>query len=252
LGEALAEAGRKDAAIAAFRHYLHLDPADSMGGAVQLALLGADAIPEAMTPAFIRRLFDNYADHFDEALVNTLRYVGPQALRNAVETAAPGRRFTRMLDLGCGTGLAGLAFRSLVERLDGVDLSPRMVAQANAKEIYDTAVVGDVVTHLRGCAGAYDLVIAADVLVYFGALDEVFRAAHGALQPDGIFAFTVQASSGDGFTLGEERRFSHSRNYLTAHAGEAGFRSVVMSDGTFRQNRGLDVPGLLAVLRKSK
>ncbi len=249
-GEALADAGQKGAAIAAYRHYLRLDPADSMGGAVQLALLGAAPIPGAMTPAFIRRLFDTYADGFDEALVNALRYVAPEALRQAVERAAPERHFMRVLDLGCGTGLAGLAFRPLAERLEGVDLSPRMVAQAIAKGVYDMAVVGDLVAHLRSVPGAIDLVIAADVLVYFGALDDVFSAVDGALTSGGLFGFTVQAHGGDGFALGEERRFSHSREYLSRLAGATGLEAVLLTEGVFRKNLGMDVPGLLALLRK--
>ena len=46
-------------------------------------------------------------------------------------------RFGTMLDLGCGTGLAGEAFRPHVDWLEGVDLSPGMIAQARKKTIYD-------------------------------------------------------------------------------------------------------------------
>jgi predicted TPR repeat methyltransferase len=250
-GEALAEAGRKDAAVAAFERYLRLDPADSMGGGVQLALLGAAPPPEKMPPAFIRRLFDNYADHFDESLVNALHYVAPQALRVAVDQAAPGRRFRRVLDLGCGTGLAGAAFKAIAERLEGVDLSPRMVAEANGKGIYDLTAVADITTYLRGHAETFDLIVAADVLVYFGALEEIFDAAHGALTPGGLFAFTVQRHDGDVFALGEERRFSHGRAYLSRLAAARRLDICALTDGVFRQNKGRDVPGLLAVLRKN-
>ena len=45
--------------------------------------------------------------------------------------------FGAMLDLGCGTGLGGAAFRPFVDRLVGVDLSPAMIAQAAAKGLYD-------------------------------------------------------------------------------------------------------------------
>src|SRR6185312_3401290 len=47
-----------------------------------------------------------------------------------------------MLDLGCGTGLAGTAFAPLADRLVGVDLSPAMVAQAENKQLYDRVATG--------------------------------------------------------------------------------------------------------------
>jgi predicted TPR repeat methyltransferase len=40
-----------------------------------------------------------------------------------------------MLDLGCGTGLAGAVFRPFVERLVGVDLSPAMIARRDEKNL---------------------------------------------------------------------------------------------------------------------
>jgi predicted TPR repeat methyltransferase len=52
---------------------------------------------------------------------------------DAIERVA-GRplRIGSMLDLGCGTGLAGAAFRPQVDWLVGVDLSPGMIAEARA------------------------------------------------------------------------------------------------------------------------
>jgi predicted TPR repeat methyltransferase len=251
LGEARAQAAESDGAVAAFRRYLALDPADSMGAAMNLSLLGAATTPKGMTPAFIRRLFDNYAERFEDSLVKALHYSAPQALRAALEAHAPGRTFARVLDLGCGTGLAGAAFRSLAHRLDGVDLSPRMVAEANAKGVYDSTAVADIVAHLGGFKGAFDLITAADVLVYFGDLDDVFAAVRAALTPDGLFVFTVQRHEGAAFSLGEERRFSHSRGYIGELAAKSALSLVALTDGVFRRDKGVDVPGLLVVATAS-
>ena len=54
---------------------------------------------------------------------------------SAIQRAVNPRPGERIADLGCGTGLAGAAFRPLVRRLAGVDLSPAMVAQARAKSM---------------------------------------------------------------------------------------------------------------------
>ena len=118
--EALAESGDRAGAATAYRHYLSVDPTDSMGAAVRLALLdGADL--DALPQAYVRRLFDDYAPRFDEALVKRLAYTAPAKLRAAIVELAPQRRFAATLDLGCGTGLAGVALRDITTWLEGVD-----------------------------------------------------------------------------------------------------------------------------------
>ncbi|TAL02439.1 MAG: methyltransferase domain-containing protein [Rhodospirillaceae bacterium] len=249
LAETLAESGRTDAASAEYRAYLVLDPADSMGASIRLALLGSDTPPATVPEAYVRRLFDEYAPRFDKSLVDRLAYRAPEALRAAVGAIPTGRKYTATLDLGCGTGLAGAAFRSMTEWLEGVDLSPRMVGEARRKKIYDHLAVGDMSEHLRAATRHFDLVVAADVLVYVGALDDIFRAVRGKTTDDGVFAFTVQRHDGEDFMLGTEHRYRHGRNYIAACATANGFAVARLDDGVFRHEGGADVPGLLAVLR---
>ena len=113
LAETLAEAGRVAKATQEYRAYLALDPADSMGAGIRLALLSATPAPDGLPDAYVRRLFDDYAPRFENALMERLAYRAPAALRAAVDNVASGRAFRTMLDLGCGTGLAGVAFRSI-------------------------------------------------------------------------------------------------------------------------------------------
>ncbi|MBY0512094.1 MAG: methyltransferase domain-containing protein [Rhodospirillaceae bacterium] len=244
LAETLAEADRKDEALAAYNAYLALDPADSMGAAVKLALLGAnsgDALPEA----YVRRLFDDYAARFDTALVGKLKYRGPQILRAAIDQAQPYGMFSRAYDLGCGTGLMGAALRERVQWLGGVDLSPAMIKEAECKGIYDELAVGDMLNALHDIESC-DLIVAADVLTYVGDLAPIFETVRTKL--DGFFAFTIQKKDGDGFALGAEHRFSHSRDYITALAYQKGFEILLLQDAVTRQEKGVDVPGLVAVL----
>src|SRR5437764_279046 len=101
-------------AIAAFHKALGVDPDDRYGAVLRLARLGAANPSAAMSPAYVRTLFDQYAPHFDVGLVQGLLYRGPKILREAIERTGHGgngsMRFSRMLDLGCGTGLAGAEF----------------------------------------------------------------------------------------------------------------------------------------------
>ena len=249
LADALDAAGDSTRAIAAYRAYLASDPADSMGAAVRLALLAATPPPPALPDAYVKRLFDEYAPRFDAALTERLGYRAPERLSAVL--AAEGRRFACLLDLGCGTGLAGVAVRSLTDRLVGVDLSPGMIAEAHRKAIYDDLTVAEMVRYLARGSDTCDAVIAADVLVYVGDLAAVFIAVAARLSDGGVFAFTVQRGDGDGFTLGAEHRYSHSRAYVTSTAVAASFDIMQISDDVFRQEKGKDVPGLLAVLRRT-
>jgi len=249
LGEARAEAGDHAGAAAAYRRYRELVPEDSMGAALRLALLDAAPIPEAAPEAYVTRLFDEYAPRFDAALTERLAYRAPGALRDAITRVAPGRRFARIIDLGCGTGLAGLAFRPLTEWMEGVDLSPRMVAEAARKQIYDHLAVAELRDHLAHADRPFDLVIAADVFGYLGNLAPIFAAVRAALVTGGVFAFTVQEAVSGDYSLGAEHRYSHSRAYIRRCATAAGFEVVMLEPGVFRQEKGVDVPGLLVVLK---
>ena len=250
LAEMLAAAGDTAGAVAAYHAYLALDLTDSMGAAARLALLGATGMPAALPDAYVRRLFDQYAARFDSALVEKLRYRAPELLRAAILRAAPGRRFARTFDLGCGTGLAGAVLRDMTDWLGGVDLSPAMVKQAEQKGIYDHLHSGDMTRALSAFPEPCDLIVAADVLVYCGDLAPLFAAVRAATTTDGLFAFTVQRAEAGTFVLGPEQRFSHGRAYLTGLAATLGFTVVTLENVVTRQEKGVDVPGLIAVLSR--
>jgi len=249
LAEVLAEAGRTDDAVEAYREYLALDADDSMGAGARLALLGVQTASE-LPQAYVARLFDQYAGRFDTALTEGLRYRAPLLLREAIVRTAPGRRFARVFDLGCGTGLGGAALRDLAGWLGGADLSPAMLRQAEHKNIYDHLETGDMVAALAHLAAPCDLIVSADALVYLGDLAPVFTAVRRALAPDGLFAFTVQRGDKD-FSLGPEQRFSHSREYVRGTAERGGLRVNLLENAVSRQEKGVDVPGLLGVFSAS-
>ena len=255
LGQAEEGRAERDEAAAAFGRAAALDPEDVLGAKVRLAQLGIGDPASAMSPAYIRELFDEYAIRFDRHLRKSLAYRGPELLHDAVLRACSLRlrdfRFGRMLDLGCGTGLVGEVFRGECREMAGIDLSPAMVKRAQAKMLYDDLAVGDLVPWLHAQpAASAELVIAADVFVYLADLAPVFAAARRALAPAGLFAFTVQAQEGHGVLLGPDGRYAHGERYLCDLATSAGFASLVFEAVSTRQDRGSDVPGYSLVLSR--
>ncbi|MBW8729377.1 MAG: methyltransferase domain-containing protein [Inquilinus limosus] len=249
LGQAL-EAADGDAA-AAYRMALDLDPEDRMGAAVRLALIGAAPVPAQLPEAHVRTLFDQYAPRFDTALVEALRYRGPELLRQAVDRAAPEGPLD-ILDLGCGTGLAGIAFADRRRRLDGIDLSPGMILQAMARNLYDRLEPGEIVAALADWPERYDLALAADVAVYIGDLVPLFAATRRVLRPGGLFALTLEAQDGagdEGWRLGDHHRYQHSAAYLRDVAAKADFAVVEIESAWTRTENKVPLPGWVAVLR---
>src|SRR5918994_355901 len=222
LGRAWLELGERKKAITALQRCLDAGPADPP--AVQALIDRIEGDPtETMSHAYVRALFDRYAERFDEDLTIRLKYQAPQVLRAMVDQLpgiVPGGM--DVLDVGCGTGLAGVAFRSLAGRLHGSDLAPRMVEKARRRGVYDHLEVAELIEGIARTPSAWDLVVAADVLVYVGDLAPVMDAARVGLCSGGFFCATVEQCAGDGFALGPSRRYAHSAAYIRRIATEAG------------------------------
>lgn len=229
-----------------------LEAGGDAGAHAASLLAGLDgAAGRDLAPAYVRALFDRYADRFDTDLVGRLHYVAPQAIRAALlrlglADGAP----LRVLDAGCGTGLAGAELRSLAGSLAGFDLSPRMVEKARARGLYDELWVAELTAGLAARPGTWDLVVAADVLVYLGDLHPVMAAAAAALAPGGRFAFTGEVTDGDGFRLHEGRRYAHSLPHLHAALAAAGLTLELLEEHQPRWEKGRPVPGFLGVVAK--
>ncbi len=217
----------------------------------RLALIGRGDAPAALPPAYVARLFDDYASRFDKHLIKNLGYRAPALIADALSAVAPGRRFASALDLGCGTGLMGEALRDRVDHLTGVDLSAAMIAKARERGIYDELMVGDAAARsMREPPSAFDLIVAADALVYVGDLAPLFAAVAMALTADGLFAFSVETCEGDGFRLEPTMRFAHSRAYVETTAREVGLQPLLVRSASTRREAGADAPGLICVFER--
>ena len=250
--------GDRAGAIAAFEQARDADPQDYHGARLQLARLGSGAATPAMSETYVRRLFDQYAGRYDTALTERLAYRGPALLREAVEQAmrAASRplHFPSVLDLGCGTGLGGAAFRPVADWLVGVDLSPAMIAQAMAKDFYDRLATTDLADFLTGDASdaaKYHLVLAADVFVYVNDLAPIVAAVARILAPGGLFAFTVETHAGGGVKLLPTLRYAHGAPYIRRALADASLTVASISEVAVRSEKGMPVDSLVVVAQAS-
>ncbi|WP_431268756.1 class I SAM-dependent DNA methyltransferase [Dankookia sp. P2] len=159
------------------------------------------------------------------------------------------RRALRVLDLGCGTGLSGAALAGFARRLEGLDLSPRMLAEARKRGLYDALHEADLLDWLPGRPGGFELIAAADVLNYLGDLAPALTAIAGALAPGGVAAFSVEAGAGAPFALGEAMRYRHDPDHVAALAAAAGLVLLAREEAVLRMEKGAPVVGALFVLR---
>jgi len=257
MGSALEALGEQDRAIQAYKDCLSLAPEHETAKHLLSAIQG-DTQDEAPRE-YVQGLFDDFADSFDDTLVNQLDYAVPAELRAAIETSAAsqladGGTIGSALDLGCGTGLVGEQIRGLVEMSHGIDLSGKMIELANAKHVYDEIWAVDINEFLEdGDRGlkAYDLVLSGDVFVYMGELDRTFAAASRRLVKGGLFIFTVEDSEvSEIFQVKPSGRFGHGDGYIGSLAGKHGFFQKSAKSLALRKDGDDTVFGRLVVLEK--
>lgn len=265
LGSLMRDLGRPERARECLERALSLGADDPLIRFQLAGLREASQAPEAPPREYVEQLFDSYAEGFDSHLVEQLGYRTPQLLAEGLaSTGVPA--FAHALDLGCGTGLCAQPLAPWVGQLDGVDLSAAMLDKARALGRYDRLSHGDVVEHLQSTERRYELVIAADVFVYLGALEPVFQGVKRVLQPGGVFCFSVEAwdrapealsadagnsDSDPGYLLRTTLRYAHSEAYVLSLARAGGFEVCATRRHALRQDHGATIMGLCAWLRLS-
>ncbi|MBL8631184.1 MAG: tetratricopeptide repeat protein [Rhodospirillaceae bacterium] len=243
-------ANDRAAAIQCLEQAVAINPANTATRHLLMAAKGER--PQHPDWSYVESFFDDYADRFEHHLVNRLNYVAPQTLTEVIQAAMPQRRFNSVLDLGCGTGLFGAAFRHVFpgDVLVGVDLSRRMVQAASARKIYTDAHKAEASAYLRGTFQTFDLIAATDVLIYVGDVTELIQQAAQRLNPTGLLAFTIETTDAPGFVLEQTGRYAHNRADLVAVAHHAGLDVVTERAAPLRQHGAQNEVGLYLVFQR--
>jgi len=244
--------GEVDEAVGVFEEWLAEEPDHPIALHMIAACSGRD-VPARASDAFVEMTFDSFAGSFDSKLA-TLLYRAPALVAGMLaDSDVEASKSLDVLDAGCGTGLCGPLIAPHARRLVGVDLSARMLAQAQARNVYDELVKRELTAYLLDSPGAFDVIVSADTLVYFGPLQGVVLASADALRPGGRLIFTVEAlidaRANAGYSISPNGRYSHSRHYLERVLAEANLRPEIVP-AELRLEAGDPVPGL--VVRATK
>ncbi len=203
------------------------------------------------TPEYVVEYFDAFAEGFDAQLVDALGYDAPEKICAAVRDVTPAGKLYDTLDAGCGTGLCGPLLRPMSRALTGVDLSPKMLELARRRAVYDAVACEELTAFLTRSAGQFDLIVTADVLIYFGDLAPIFSGAAAALRPGGILACSTESQTGTatGYRLQPSGRFTHAADYVRTRAA-AEFEELAFIETTIRLDASGRLPGNIFIFRR--
>jgi predicted TPR repeat methyltransferase len=251
LSRSLYRAGKIDEAVAVYNEWLAVDPENAVARHMMAACTGS-AAPERASDNYVRNIFDAFAGSFDQVL-DQLGYRAPALIADFLDREVPATDAAFVVaDAGCGTGLCAEFLRRRAQRLVGVDLSAGMLARARARKAYDELIESELAAWLAGRSDEFDLIVSADTLCYFGALEQAMAGVACALRPGGRVVFTVERAADDvrDYHLDPTGRYSHAEPYVRQVLAATGLQSIAVQQVVLRRERGQDVQGLLASARR--
>ncbi len=256
LGLAYYTIGEIDKAAQVYREWLEKDPTNPVA-LHHLAACTRENVPLRAQDAYVEQTFDAFAESFD-AKLDKLEYRAPQLIADKLHSlyGEPTKQFS-ILDAGCGTGLCGPLIADYAKELIGVDLSAGMLERAKQREVYQELIKAELTGYIESQTNRFDIIISADTLVYFGALEEVLHACRRALRqqtqtqthsPARLF-FTVEGIAENpeqvDYRINPHGRYSHNKAYLSRVLAEAGFNSIEIETVVLRMEGGNPVNGYL-------
>jgi len=249
VGELAHIVGRRKEARVAYERYLELKPGDAEVQHLLIALRD-DVPPARVKDQCIRQLYQRFSSFYESNVRDDLDYQGPQRIRDLVKAVTGNRHAVATLDLGCGSGLAGIELRPFSARMVGIDLSPEMIELAREGGIYDSLEVAEITSWLAQGSEHFDVIVACDTLIYFGDLRQALEPAARLLDQGGIIAFSLERGERYPFHLTDSGRYSHHPDHVREVAADAGLSVAGMEEGFLRMEYGTEVTGLFVALEK--
>ncbi len=185
---------------------------------------------------YAEQLFDEFAKTYEQTMQN-INYSAIAKLRE-LGFAPAGK----VLDLGCGTGLAGQAFKSAANSFVGVDISQKMLNSAALKNIYTDLIKDDIVHFLQAANLNFDVAIALDVVEY---IDDFAKIAAQLKHIPFIFTIENAPDEASDYRLNAGGRYQHNPQYIRKILSGAGYKNIKEYSLILRQENGADVNGTL-------
>ena len=249
LGNTLKRLGQLDAAVRNYKKALDIKPDYVVPQHMINALTGNTSTKPPKE--YVKNLFDDYAERFDDSLVKQLQYKLPFLIKELILKLDPPRnKFERVIDLGCGTGLTGKELRDISNNLTGIDISSNMVNKARKLDVYDCLIEGDVVDILSSSKEKYDLFIALDVFIYIGELTKIIKTVRQCCNKNALFIFSIETQKEDGYSLLKSARYAHSDNYILSIASDT-FKVINSQEVNLRKEKESWIKGKIFILQAS-
>ncbi len=242
------KSGNSSKAEQLYRQLLKYNPHHQAAQHMLDSLLGNS--PDTAPLEYVEAIFDNYAKGFEQSLLHKLRYQTPKSLRELYRSYYPDDSRKHCLDLGCGTGLAGVELQPYCKQLTGIDISLEMLAVARDKEIYQELHKDDILSFLASSNTSYDMMVAADVFTYLGDLEEIFKGCARLATDQAFFLFSVEDSATEPYQLKSSGRFGHTVTYIQEISNKYSWQMICSKSSQLRQDKGQWIEGKLFLLQK--
>lgn len=206
------------------------------------------------TKEYICSEFNEFAETFENSLVNVLSYSAHKNLVKYLFDKIDTSKKYNILDIGCGTGLVGKELKAIAEVLVGVDLSSNMLKEAQKKEVYTDLVEDEIENFLEKQAqNSFDIITSTDVFIYIGELEKTFEKSSKVLKEGGLLTFSIELEENRDvdYHLNGTGRFSQSENYIKRLASENGFEILTSQKEAIRKEKKDDVQGMVFILKKA-
>jgi len=176
------------------------------------------------SPADNLSYYRGFAETYDADWVAGTGYVYPRAIARLFLSLA-GPENAPVLDVGAGTGLVA---EHIGDRaVDGIDISPEMLAKAEAKGLYRTRIVADLTARLDIPDASYGGLVSSGTFTHGhvgpGALDELLRVA----RPGALFCLGIKLDVFDGAGFGS----ALARQVAAERIGPLDFREIAVYEG---------------------
>ena len=122
-----------------------------------------------VTPGDSRELYAQWATTYDKTFIEDNKYVYPAKIAEVLTKHMPPDRSFRVIDIGCGTGAVGEEVARIRPKsvIEGVDISPEMLAVATTKKgqegtpVYANLHEADLASTIHFATNHYDFFVSA-------------------------------------------------------------------------------------------